>query len=185
MTSSLIPFVLETIFHGTFLSVLCLLVLRAFRRLDKLFDSSRLIRAISFTLLLSSVIYITDFAVWFYHTIFSGGEYEQYVITTRFIGPYWWVFWIFLFLPYWLLPQILWTRKFRGSLICLLIVTVVWELSFTIRNYTPYYGTSEWSLYFKVKWSDYLVKFLCYLPIVSAVYFVLTLKEKREIKPNL
>jgi hypothetical protein len=173
-----VQFVVETIFHGAFLLVLLLLILKAFRKEIKMIDNLRLINAIGNTLLLSSVIYFSDLAVWLYRAILSGGEYEQYVITSRFVGPYWWAFWIFLFLPYWLLPQILWIRKFRRNIIFLLIITLIWELSFTIRMYTPYYGNSEWSLYFHAEWTEYLIHLLCYLPVVFVAYLIVYSKKR-------
>ena len=180
MIDSIIQFVLEAIFHGAFVSVLCLLILRVVRMPIKILESSRLLNAISYTLLLSSLIYIAWFAMWLFRAYFSGGEYEQYTITNRFIGPYWWAFWIFLFLPYWLLPQILWIRKFRLSIICLSIIAVIWEMSFTIRTGTRYYIHScalGWLIYSGDEILDYLIHFLAYLPIVTIVYLVLSKKK--------
>jgi hypothetical protein len=173
-------FLLETIFHGTFVLAICLSILKAFRKHVKILDISLLTRAISYTLLLSSLIYIAWYAILLYRMIFSGGGYEQYVITDRSIGPYWWAFWIFLFLPYWLSPQILWIGRFRRSIICLLIVTVIWEMSFTIRTGTRYYAQSGpfgWLIYSCDELLDYLIHFLAYLPIVSVTYFLLARKK--------
>ena len=180
MMDNIIQFVLETIFHGAFVVALFLLIFMLFRKPITIVDSSRLISAIGCTLLLSSVIYIAWFVIWLYGAIFSGGEYEQYVITNRFVGPYWWAFWIFLFLPYWLLPQILWIRKFRRSIICVLIVTAIWEMSFIIRTGTYHFvndGAFGWLIYLGHEFLDYLMHFLAYLPIVSITYFLLVMKK--------
>lgn len=184
---TIFQFLVETIFHGAFILTLFLLIAKIFKVKIGSIESKKLIASISVTSLLGSLIYVTLFLTWLFGNIFSGGEYVQYTVSNRPFGPYWWAFWVFLFLPYWFLPQIFWFRKFRRSITAVLLVTLIWEVSFAIRTYSYYglRGVSFWQMYYLNEWSGYLIKFLADLLIVSIVYFAMNLKGEREIKTNL
>lgn len=96
---------------------------------------------------------------------YSGGIYERYAFVNRmWAGGYWWTYWI-LILCNILIPQLLWWRKVRMSVLSVFLIALVvnvgmWLERFVIvvtsltRDFVP----SSWGMYYPTiwDWSTYL-----------------------------
>jgi Ni/Fe-hydrogenase subunit HybB-like protein len=115
----------------------------------------------------------------------SGDIFEQYMMANRAFGPYGWVFWALMLLNV-LVPQALWFRRVRTSLIPLFFVALsvnigMWVERFVIvitslhRDFVP----SSWGMYYPTRWDwatlfgsvglflTLLFLFVRFLPMIS------------------
>jgi molybdopterin-containing oxidoreductase family membrane subunit len=90
--------------------------------------------------------------------IYSGNEYESYMMRNRMFGPYWWGYWA-LILCNGVIPQLLWLKRVRLNTVLLWFVTIVinigmWLERFEIvvtslhRDFVP----SSWGMYTPTIW---------------------------------
>jgi molybdopterin-containing oxidoreductase family membrane subunit len=130
---------------------------------------------------------------------YSGSQYEEYMISNRFRGPY--AFW------YWMLivcnvvvPQLLWIKRVRNSIAMVFFVSVVisvgmWLERFIIipvslhRDYLP----SSWGMYSPTTydWTMYigtigmfvmlLFLFVRFVPVIS-IFEMRTILPQAEVK---
>jgi molybdopterin-containing oxidoreductase family membrane subunit len=126
---------------------------------------------------------------------YSGNPYEQYMIANRIGGPYRHL-WYLLILCNGLLPQLLWFRKVRHSVLALFVIALVvnvgmWLERFVIvvtslhRDFMP----SSWGMYFPTvwDWSTFIGSiglFLSLLFLFIRVLPVISIFEMRTILPE-
>lgn len=90
--------------------------------------------------------------------LYSANQYEQYLITNRFFGPYAPFFWALLICNG-LIPQVLWSPKVRQNVVLLFIISLIvnvgmWLERFVIvvtslhRDFLP----SSWGMYTPTVW---------------------------------
>jgi Ni/Fe-hydrogenase subunit HybB-like protein len=96
---------------------------------------------------------IEAFMAWY-----SGDEFEEYMMHNRAFGPYGWIFWALMLLNV-VIPQLLWSRRLRTSIVPLFLVAFainlgMWVERFVIivtslhRDFIP----SAWDMYFPTVW---------------------------------
>ncbi|HEY9003871.1 MAG TPA: hypothetical protein VIM89_21120 [Mucilaginibacter sp.] len=180
MTDILNPIV-NAIFNGAFVLLVCLLIINFFKINISLIKYKTLVNSVSCTLLLGSILYIFKFVIEFYVAFFSGGEYEQYAVSNRVLGPYWAVVSVSSFIPYILLPQLLWIKRLRSSLITLSVILFIPRLLYLFEGILFPGTKANWSMHYT--WGaiiiDYLTSILIYLPILIGVYMILSRRERR------
>ncbi|WP_259091002.1 hypothetical protein [Mucilaginibacter dorajii] len=171
----------SSIFSGTIVITLCLVVVNLFKiKLAKI-DKPTLIKAINTVLLLGAMIYALMWVTELFMAYYSGGEYEQYTFTNRFFGSYWWAA-LTLLIRSILLPQILWVGKLRRSFICTIIVISVWgivNIPMTLIDIRVA-GFNLWSNFYW--WLINLGQLIFYGLILIAVYFILKRKKLTHSK---
>ena len=90
--------------------------------------------------------------------VYSGNEFERFMMMNRMFGPYWWGYWA-LILCNGVIPQLLWIKRVRLNTIALWWITVVinigmWLERFEIvvtslhRDFVP----SSWGMYAPTQW---------------------------------
>jgi Ni/Fe-hydrogenase subunit HybB-like protein len=96
-----------------------------------------------------AIAYLSElFMAWY-----SGVQYERFVFLNRATGPYWWAYAIMMSCNI-LVPQLLWIKKFRRSMVVTFIISIfinigMWFERFVIivtslhRDYLP----SSWTMY--------------------------------------
>ena len=166
----IIRLITHAIFAGTCIAAPLLFILHIFKIEIPVLDNSTLVLAVNWTLLTGSTIIIVKIIVETPIQYYSGGEYEQYVVTNRFIGPNWFYFLLFGEGIRILIPQILWIRKFRRSIISSAIIVFACGALFIAGILLAEHA--EWS------YSERLVLSFrkdvpIYLVIISVVYFIL------------
>jgi hypothetical protein len=167
--------IIASIFGGTLILAPCLFIIYLFKIRLPVINQSILVRAVNGTLLLGSVIFISTFIATIFIEMFtafySGREYEQYSLSNRLLGPYWWVVWLFI-LPGYLLPQILWVRKFQKTIISSVIIVCIWSaLSLFVKLAS---NPSGWHFELRYPVIEYLKQAIIYIVILSAIYFILS-----------
>jgi len=179
--NEIINLIVRAIFNGSFVLLVCFLVVIFFKINIFPINYKILINSVGYTLLLGSILYIFKFVIEFYIGFFSGGEYEQYALSNRVVGPYWWVVWFSTLVPSVFLSQMLWIKRFKSSLIVISVIL------FTPRILSLFEGILfpdakvEWSMHYSA-WQitiDYVTGVLIYLPILAAVYMILLLRKRR------
>jgi hypothetical protein len=160
-------FVINSIFRGSLILIPCLFVMHKFGFEIRIINKPVLIRTINGMLLFGSVIYLTLFLFVTFMSVFSLGVYEHNHYSNPDFGHYGWERWIVMIIPYGFLPQLLWIRKFRHSIICSFTIIAIWGL-LTLVTILPVF-------YFN--WVDYLKQIAVYLVIAYLVYFALSGKK--------
>lgn len=69
-----------------------------------------------------------------FYAFYSGAQYEMQAFTYRMFGPYGWSYWA-LILCNVAIPQLLWFRKFRTSLVPLWIISIVINIGMWLERY--------------------------------------------------
>jgi molybdopterin-containing oxidoreductase family membrane subunit len=177
-------FVAGAVFAG-FAMVLTLgIPLRAIYRLED-FITMRHLQNMAKVLLATGLIVAYGYFTEFFFSWYSGGEYEMAIIQNRMTGPYGGAFWSMLTCNV-VVPQLLWLRKVRGSVVGLFVVAMfvnvgMWLERFVIvvsslsQDYLPsswdtYAGTFwDWSFFIGTLglFGFLMLLFIRYLPVIS------------------
>jgi len=178
--SNVIQFVVYSIFVGTTILVPALFVANLF---EFRYSSANkvLVQSVNRVILLGSFLFIIMIFSKVFTTLFSGAEYEQYVFSNRSARLYWFEFGMPLFNCV-LLPQVLWIRKFRKTIISSTIIVAIWCLLywFLLAKILAVPLIS----FVKIEFTriDCLEQMFIYLAILSCMYFVL-LRRKVLVNP--
>jgi|GEM_PF-1441397 len=175
MMSNILNSIVNAIFNGSFVLLICLSVVKPFKIDIHPTKYNLLIKSVSYTLLLGSVIYIGSLLRSIYGNILVGSKDERYSMISYWFGRYWFAPWLFFFM-YALLPQILWVRKFNQSLVNLTIVVLIWGALSLFIAFTSTHG------YWQVEWKALIMQTLIYLFLLSVMYLILS-RRKRQSKP--
>jgi len=128
---------------------------------------------------------------------YSANQFEKYSIMNRMTGPYAPIYWL-LILCNLAIPQLLWSRKVRASVLALFVISLVvnvgmWLERFVIvvvslhRDFLP----SSWGMYMPTRWDwatfvgtiglflTLLYLFIRFLPMIS-IYEMRGLVEETQ-----
>lgn len=111
----------DTIFLSLKFFIPLLVLLKFSKILIKGIDIKTLVNATNCLLLLAGLTYLIVLTSEIFVAYYSQNEYEQYTVSNRIFGPYWFEFAIQAFV-YMLLPQMMWFKKARTSV----IATIIW-----------------------------------------------------------
>jgi len=170
LISTVVFAIAESIFDCASILVPCLLILFLLKIKFSVINKSTLILPVNLTLLLGAVLFICGFVIPITIGLFSNAEQVRYSLSNRLFGTYWWAFWIQIF-PGYLLPQILWVRKFRNTIISSAIIVFFW-IGISLLTKMPSY-LADGHFEFKYTAFEYLKEAVIYIVILSGMYFVL------------
>jgi molybdopterin-containing oxidoreductase family membrane subunit len=189
-------FVAGAIYAGFAMVLVLAIPLRAIFGLED-FITERHLRNMSKILLATGLIVVYGYMMEAFFSWYSGNPYEEYMMLNRMTGPYAPLYWC-LILCNGLVPQILWSRKARGSVPTLFFVAMVvsvgmWLERFIIvvtslhRDFLP----SSWGMYYPTFWDwstfigtlglflTLLFLFVRFLPMIS-IFEMRTIVPKPE-----
>jgi molybdopterin-containing oxidoreductase family membrane subunit len=117
------------------------------------FITDRHLRNMAKVMLATGLIVVYGYAMEAFFAWYSAATYEEFMYKNRTTGPYWFIFWL-LILCNFLVPQILWIKKYRDNTVVLFIVAMfinvgMWLERFVIivtslhRDFLP----SSWAMY--------------------------------------
>ena len=109
-------------------------------------------------MLTTGLIVVYGYACELFYGWYSGNQYERYMLYNRITGPYGWSY-AMLLLCNFIVPQLMWSRKMRHSLLAVFIVAMfvnvgMWLERFVIivtslhRDFLP----SSWDMYYPTVW---------------------------------
>jgi molybdopterin-containing oxidoreductase family membrane subunit len=127
-------------------------------------------------LLVTSLVYGVVYLIELYSVWYSQVGYEQQSLKWRVLGPYWWSYWAMILVPF-VLPQILWFKKFRRSYrTSLLLVpflsfgSILERLIIIITTYYRDYLPLSWA-YYAPHPSEMFVTFFIFTVVLMLLYF--------------
>ncbi len=177
-------FVAGAVFSGFAMVVTLAIPLRKVYGLED-FITMRHLENMAKVMLATGLIVAYGYAIEIFTAWYGGSEYEMFMVQNRMKGPYATFFWA-LILCNVAIPQLLWSRKIRNSLLALFLISIVvnvgmWLERFVIvvtslsRDFLP----SSWDTYEPTfwDWSTYigtiglflalLFLFIRFLPMIS------------------
>jgi Ni/Fe-hydrogenase subunit HybB-like protein len=187
-------FVAGAIYSGFAMVLVLAIPLRLFYNLED-FITERHLRNSAKIMLATGLVVAYGYGIEAFMAWYSGNTYEKYAQLNRMFGPYAVVYWALIACNV-LIPQVLWSRRMRGSALALFLVSLVvllgmWLERFMIvvtslqRDYLP----SSWGVYAPTMW-DYatffgtiglfltlLFLFIRFLPMIS-------ISEMRQLLPE-
>ncbi|WP_184546850.1 hypothetical protein [Mucilaginibacter sp. FT3.2] len=173
LLNTILNLIASSIFSGTILITLCLIVVNLSKAKLAKIDKPTLIKAINTILLLGAMIYAVMWVRELFAGYFSGGEYEQYTFANRLFGSYWWAA-LTLLTRNILLPQILWIGRFRSSFISTIAVVSFWLFVYIIAQMP--FGIGGILRGFRIS-TGYLEGLGIYIVLLVSVYLILNRKK--------
>lgn len=164
-------FVINSIFRGSLILIPCLFIVHQLRLKIYAINKPVLIRTINCVLLFGSVVYLVVFLFGVFMSVFSLGSYEHGHYSSPDFGHYGLLRWIFMIIPYGVLPQLLWIKKIRYSITSSFIIITAWALLTLLTIIIVFY-------FF---WIDYLKQMAVYFVCITLIYIVLNQKDNRAI----
>ena len=156
-------FVAGAIFAGFAMVLTIAIPLRAFYKLQD-FITMRHIENMAKVTLVTGLVVAYGYMSEIFFAFYSGEYYEQYFITNRITGPYWWAFGA-LMLCNVLAPQTLWFKRVRTNLPLLFVVMMFVNIGMWLERFViivvslhRQYLQSSWDMYAGTAWdwSTYL-----------------------------
>lgn len=150
-------FVAGAIYAGFAMVLILAIPLRAIYGLED-FITTRHLRNMAKIMLATGLIVVYGYAMEAFMAWYSGNQYEWYMMTNRWTGPYAPAYWALLLCNF-VVPQLLWIEKVQSSTIWLFIISIVvsigmWLERFVIvvtslhRDFMP----SSWGMYSPTMW---------------------------------
>lgn len=186
-------FVAGAVFSGFAMVMTLAIPLRKVYGLED-FITMRHLQNMAKVMLATGLIVAYGYGVEIFTAWYSGSEYEMFMILNRMTGPYASAFWA-LILCNVLIPQLLWSRKVRNSLVLLFAISIVvnvgmWLERFVIvvttlhRDFLP----SSWDTYEPTfwDWSTYVGTiglFICLLFLFIRFLPMISIAEMRMLVP--
>lgn len=154
-------FVAGALFSGFAMTLTLAIPLRHVFRLQD-FITARHLENAAKVLLVTGWLVAYGYLAEIFTAFYSGDQYERYMTVNRFMGPYAPVYWSMIACNV-LLPQLLWLRRVRRSVLGLFVLSLVincgmWMERFMIvvsslhRDYLP----SSWGMYYPTRW-DWMI----------------------------
>jgi molybdopterin-containing oxidoreductase family membrane subunit len=187
-------FVAGAIYSGFAMVMTLSIPLRAAFKLED-FITLKHLNNMAKIMLATGLIVVYGYLMEVFFAWYSGNSYEQFMILNRITGPYRWL-WYLLILCNGLVPQLLWFRGVRHSVLALFLIAFVvnvgmWLERFVIvvtslhRDFLP----SSWGMYMPTAWdwSTYVGSiglFLSLLFLFIRVLPVISIFEMRTILPE-
>lgn len=167
-------FIINSLYNGTLVIITLLLLVWIFSVKLPLVHKQILIQAINCTLLVSAIVYILVFIEQVLAAYYSQVEYEQYAIINRIFGPYWFA-WLIMFLGTFILPQLVWIKKFRNSISTAVVILFFYKLSAVLEFISrDLFNNSSWTIRVSLTFGAILLQLLIYLPVLVVIYFVIS-----------
>ena len=177
--SIIFNFIASAIFNGTFVIVLCVIVVALFKiKLHKI-NKTILVSSANTLLLAGAMIYVLMWITEVFKAYFLGSDYEQITITNLFFGSYWWAA-LALLAKSILLPQILWIRKLRHSFISTVVIISFWLLIDILAVLS--YGLSD--IFQSLNWKGYVVELGFYALILTGLYYILERRSGLQLSDS-
>ncbi len=179
IATNVITPIVGAIFNGTWIFTILLLVFQLFRLNLLNIEKPTLITAVNTALLFGSTLFILKVIVGFFVSYYSGSEYEQYVVTNRYFGPFW------FYLGAWplthgLIPQVLWLKRFRRSLLSLTIIVAIWVAIWMLNLWAQTQNPSGWTMRFVLSFVECLEQMAIYLVVIILLYYMLKRQKDKS-----
>jgi molybdopterin-containing oxidoreductase family membrane subunit len=187
-------FVAGAIYSGFAMVMTLAIPLRALFKLED-FITMRHLNNMAKIMLSTGLIVVYGYLMEIFIAWYSGNPYEEFMILNRIGGPYRWL-WYLLILCNGLIPQLLWLRGVRHSVVALFLISLVvnvgmWLERFVIvvtslhRDFMP----SSWAMYYPTifDWGTFVGSiglFLCLLFLFIRFLPVISIFEMRTILPE-
>jgi Ni/Fe-hydrogenase subunit HybB-like protein len=116
---------------------------------------------------------------------YSASSYEEFMITNRFVGPYWKLYWSLIFCNV-IAPQLMWFKRLRLSLFWLFVTSIIVSIGMWLERYIIIvvslhrdFLPSSWGMYHGSIWdwatflgtlglfASLLFLFIRFLPMIS------------------
>jgi hypothetical protein len=180
----------NTIFTGLGIFIPLLVLLRFNKAFNIRLNITTLIQATNWLLLFAGVIYLLFFASIIlpgYIGNYSQDEYWQYSLINRAFGPYWFAYIGYLII-YGLLPQLMWFKKIRQSIVSTITwVFIDYSLS-ALRFYSIYYNNRDFipstPPNYLLIFLSHLMSLIVFLPLLAIVYVFLRAQQKRLLSKH-
>ncbi|AYL97537.1 hypothetical protein [Mucilaginibacter celer] len=172
-----ISLIYASIFNGTEVLVPCLVILNALK--IQLADINRqaLIYAVNSILLLGSILFTISLLSELFMAYYSQSEYLQFSFSNRLAGPFWLYIWLTGVLSFMILPQILWIRKLRRSLISSIVIVGIWIALYFVKQVLIAY--QAWHTELKPSYSEYAIQAIIYLTFLFVAYLLIHQSNNR------
>lgn len=194
-------FVAGAIYSGFAMVLTLAIPIRKFYNLEGLV-TARHLDIMAKVMLATGLIVAYSYATETFMSYYSGSQYEGFMMTNRMTGPYAPVYWTLITCNL-VIPQLLWWRKIRRSVLWLFLVSLVvnvgmWLERFVIivvslqREYLP----SKWDMYYPTRWDwatlagsfglflTLFYLFIRFLPMISIVEVRSLVHETQEDKAH-
>jgi len=159
------PYFVAGAIYAGFAMVLTLAIpLRAMYKLHD-FITMRHLENMAKVTLVTGLIVVYGYACELFFGWYSGNQYERFMLMNRIVsGPYAWAYWMLLLCNF-IVPQLLWVKKFRRNIAILFTVSMfvnvgMWLERFVIivtslhRDFLP----GSWDMYYPTRW-DFMTFF--------------------------
>ncbi len=191
-------FVAGAIYAGFAMVLLLTIPLRKLYGLED-FITMRHIDNMAKVMLATGLIVFYGYLMEIFFGWYSANTYEEFMITNRMVGPYAKYYWMLIFCNG-LVPQLLWFKRFRRSLLIVFAISVIvsigmWLERFVIivtslhRDFLP----SSWGMYSPTVWDfsmffgtiglffSLMFLFIRFLPIIS-IFEMRTILPEAEVE---
>lgn len=180
----------EIIFTGISIFTPILVLLKFNRSFDNRLNINILVSATNWLLFFAGVIYLvvwaSIFAPGYITNYYLQNEFEQYAFVGRIFGPYWFAYIGYLIING-VLPQFLWFKKCRQSI----VPTIIWVIvdyaltakMFYIKYYARDFIPASPPQYLFILLSC-LFALIVFLLLLSIVYFILITQQKRSLSKH-
>jgi Ni/Fe-hydrogenase subunit HybB-like protein len=192
-------FVAGAIYSGFAMVLTLAIPIRKFYHLEDLV-TARHLDIMAKVMLATGLIVAYGYLIEAFLAFYSGDQYEIYMMTNRFHGPYAPLYWMLISCNI-IIPQLLWSRKVRRNVgmlffLSLVVNTGMWLERFVIivislsRDFIP----SSWGMYYPTRWdwATYIgtfglfftlfFLFIRFLPMISIVEVRALVHETNEEK---
>jgi len=169
---------IDAIFMGLRIFIPLLVLFKFTKLLNNKIDIDTLTIATNLVLSLAATINLIFFVSEIFAAYYSQNNYEQIAVANRIFGSYWFALAIQAFI-YFLLPQIMWIKKARISI----VLTIAWAgLAYLLMALIYYSEHSGYLTGFEptINLLAYLKSLIIFLSLLAAVYFMI-LKQRRRI----
>jgi molybdopterin-containing oxidoreductase family membrane subunit len=126
-------FVAGAIFSGFAMVVTLLIPLRKVYGLEGLI-TTRHLDAMAKVMLVTGWIVFYGYMMEAFVAWYSAVPAERFVIWNRMTGPYWWALWLLVFCNG-LVPQLLWSKRIRTSVVPLFIISIIVNIGMWLERY--------------------------------------------------
>jgi molybdopterin-containing oxidoreductase family membrane subunit len=189
------PYFVAGAVYAGFAMVLTLAIpVRKFWNIED-FITARHIRNMCKVMLATGLIVAYGYGMEAFFAFYSGSSWEEFMFKNRTMGPYGWIYWLLLLCNF-LVPQLLWVKKFRDNLavifaVCMFINVGMWLERFVIivtslhRDFLP----SSWGMYHPTRWdimtfAGTIGLFLTLMFLFIRVLPVISIFEMRTLVPE-
>jgi Ni/Fe-hydrogenase subunit HybB-like protein len=150
-------FVAGAIYSGFAMVLTLAIPIRKYYKLEDLI-TMRHLELMGKVMLATGLIVAYGYMMETFMAFYSGNSFDRYMIMNRMAGPYKYVYWLLIACNI-VIPQSLWSKKVRRSVLGLFIISLVvnvgmWLERFVIivvslhREYVP----SKWDMYYPTRW---------------------------------